>query len=284
MTFRTLIIDCSQLCFSSAYTMGDLSFEERKTGIIFGFLLQIFRLAKSFDTRNFIFCWDSRKRKREQMYPQYKADRKEKSQFTEDDIHQIRLQMGYLRERVLPELGFNNNFISTGLEADDLVACVVKQIPGNVVVSTDSDLYQLLGFCEMYSIRTKSRIYTKDFTKKYGVGPGQWVDALAIAGTHNNVSGIEGAGIIKAIKYIQGALTEGKIKDRIESKEGRQIIERNKKLIELPLEEVSLNINLPDHFDLDNWIRVFQRYDFRSFMTESGIKSLGVFFEEGYND
>ena len=275
---RPLIIDCSQLCYSSAFTMGDLSHDERKTGVIFGFLLQVFRLAREFSTREFVFCWDSRKRRREVIYQQYKADRKEKSPFDEETIHEVRLQMGYLRKKVLPELGFKNSFVKTGLEADDLIACAVRQLPGSVVISNDSDLYQLLGFCEMYHISTKARFYVKDLIRKYKVGPDDWVEVLCIAGTHNNVSGIEGAGITKAIQYLKGTLPKGKIMERIESQEGKEIIDRNRELIRLPLEKVHLDIQFPDRFDIDRWLEVFNRYDFRSFTSPEGMKNLKTTF------
>ena len=271
---RPLIIDCSQLCYASAFTMKDLSFEEMRTGVIFGFLLQVFRLSREFMSRDFVFCWDSKKRFREELYPDYKGDRREKSPFDEDTFHEVRLQMGYLRERILPDMGFKNNFIRTGLEADDLIACAVQQMPGSVVVSNDSDLYQLLGLCEMYHISTKLRFYVKDFTRKYGVGPGDWVDILAIAGTHNNVKGIDKAGIGKAIQYLKGTLSDGKVKERIESSEGQEIIKRNRKLIALPWREMYLPIQLPDRFDIDKWMEIFERYNFRSFTSEEGMKNL----------
>ena len=275
---RILVVDCSQLCYSSAFALGDLSYDELPTGVIFGFLLQIFRLASEFGTREFIFCWDSRKRKREILYPEYKADRREKSPFSEEEHLEIRLQMSILRERVLPELGFKNSFIVTGLEADDLIACVVKDFPGSVVVSNDSDLYQLLDLCEMYFPGSKGRFCANDLIAKYGVKPEGWIDVLAIVGTHNNVSGIEGAGTIKAIQYLKGKLSDGKIKKRIESDEGQAIRKRNLKVITLPLEQVMLDIQLPDRFDIDRWLDVFNRYDFRSFTSPEGMKNLKTTF------
>ena len=73
-----LVIDCSQLCYRSFYTTKDLSYEEERTGIIFGFLKQIFKLAQDFDTKTFIFCWDSAKSYRKQIYSDYKENRKKK--------------------------------------------------------------------------------------------------------------------------------------------------------------------------------------------------------------
>ena len=269
---RPLVVDCSQLCYSSAFTMKDLSHDERKTGVIFGFLLQVFKLAHEFSSREFIFCWDSKKRKRAELYSEYKADRK--SAFDEDTVHEVQLQMGYLREKVLPELGFKNSFIRTGLEADDLIACAIEEMEGGVIISNDGDLYQLLDSCEMYRISSSSRYDASDFIKQYGIGPSLWVDVLCIVGTHNNVKGIEGAGVAKAIQYLKGTLSKGKIMDRVDSQEGQEIRKRNRKLIELPFEKIDLDIQFPDRFDIDRWIGVFDRYDFRSFTNEKGMKYL----------
>ena len=202
---KPLAIDCSQICHAAFSVGKDLSYKEKQTGTMFGFFNQIFKLAKAFDTNRFIFCWDSRKRFRRDLYPEYKADRDKKREEMDwqerEDFRLMRLQMYCIRDEILPSLGFKNNFIRTGLEADDLMAYCVEEIPGITLVTSDSDMFQLLDNCEMYSMKTGERIYIHDFTKKYGIDPMEWIDALAISGTHNNVKGIEGAGIIKAIKY-----------------------------------------------------------------------------------
>jgi len=262
---KPLIIDCSQLGHASLHTMSNLSYEEKKTGVLYGFLLQIFKLAKGFDTNEFVFCWDSRKSYRKDFFSEYKGDRDKKERTPEEefDFKHFKVQMGMLRDKILPMMGFKNNFIKTGLEADDLIAYAVKELPGCVVVSNDSDLYQLLGFCEMYHISTKVRFCARDLMNKYKVSPADWVGILAIAGTHNNVPGVLGAGIVKAINYLKNDLPDGVVKDRI--KASGELIERNRKLIKLPYVEGGLNINFGERFRMDDWLDVFDRYNFRSF-------------------
>ena len=271
---RTLVIDCSQLCHAAFHTMGMLSYHEKLTGVLYGFLLQIFKLSNNFMTPRMIFCWDSRKSYRKDIFPSYKGDRnlQERTFEEEEDFKQFKIQMGTLRDKILPAMGFKNNFIKTGLEADDLIAYVVNQEPGVTVVSSDSDLYQLLDGCEMYSPRSKLRIDIREFKEKWGIDPSKWVEALSIAGTHNNVPGVPGAGIIKAVQYLIGGLPDGVIKQRIEA--SGELIERNRRLIKLPFVEGHLNIVEKEKFELDAWMDVFERYNFRSFTDPKALKEL----------
>ena len=56
-----LLIDCNNLCYMAYYTTGQLAVDEIKTGVIFGFLKKINKLADVLKTNEIIFCWDSRK-------------------------------------------------------------------------------------------------------------------------------------------------------------------------------------------------------------------------------
>ena len=67
---KTLIIDCNNLCYGSFYTFGELSHEEKKTGVIFGFLLQLLSLVEKFEANKFMFCWDSERNYRKIIYPE----------------------------------------------------------------------------------------------------------------------------------------------------------------------------------------------------------------------
>lgn len=272
-----LIIDCSHLGHAAWHTMGDLSHDEERTGVIFGFLLQMFRVCRRFDTGRVVFCWDSRKQYRRDFYPEHKADRK-RDDGPDPDYQFFRRQMALLRDEVIPAMGFRNSFVMTGFEADDVIAFCVDKEPDAVVVSSDSDMYQLLDRCSMYAHRNK-KLYTGDwFRKEYGIEPSLWVDVLSIAGTHNNVKGIDGAGIKKALAYLKGELPKGEIWKRIESPEGVKIRERNRKLIKLPFEYRDVMF-IDDALDLDAWQDVFMQYDFRSLLqAEEFSKLRKVFF------
>ena len=273
---KTLVIDCNNLCYSAFFTFGELSHEEKKTGVIFGFLQRILFLADKFDTNQFVFCWDSRKNYRKLIYPEYKANRrKDLTEQEEIDYTLAFKQFDTLREKVLPGLGFGNVFQQNGYEADDLIAEAVLHTDGEfIVVSTDKDLYQLLHKCDIYNQRTKKIITHKDFHKLYDIHCSDWVRIKSLMGdSGDNIPGILGVGIVKATQHIKNELSEGKIKDRILSEESIELTLRNLKLVELPyhgIKKVKM-IMKEDDFNREKFIDVFVDYGFESFLKKDSL-------------
>lgn len=269
---KTLVIDCNNLCYSSFYTFGDLSYEEKKTGVIFGFLQRVLFLAKKFKTNKFIFCWDSRKSYRKLIYPEYKANRrKDLNEVERKDLALAFKQFDELKEKVLPELGFRNIFRQVGYEADDMIAEVVlKEVQKDfVIVSTDKDLYQLLGLAPIYNQKTKKIITLVDFENKYSIPWYEWVKVKSLMGDPgDNIEGIKDVGIVRAVQYIKSELPKGKILDRIHSDGGQKIINRNMELIALPFEgRKKIRINFAkDKLDKDKFISIFVDHGFESFL------------------
>ena len=279
MNDKVIVLDCSQLAYKAMFVIGDLSFDELKTSVIFGFLKQLFKLTEEFEINKFVFCWDSKKSYRKLMYPSYKANRKYEEL---DDVERekkniLYRQINQLRENIIPQLGFKNSFIYTGLEADDIIAYVVKKYSGSIVVSNDQDLYQLLGFCTLYDMKNQSKFNVKDFTRKYNISPASWSTIKAIAGcSTDNVKGIDGVGEFRAIKYFRNELPEGVIKERIESKEGKEIIRRNLALVELPFmpNKINIELNFNENFEFANWMTIFRKYGFNSFENKKYLNKL----------
>ena len=71
-----LLVDSNSICHQAKHSMGNLTWEEKEVGIIFGFLRQLLSLAKTFETNKFVFVWDSRISLRTKMFPDYKKTRK----------------------------------------------------------------------------------------------------------------------------------------------------------------------------------------------------------------
>ena len=276
----TLIIDCNNIAYSSFHTFGELSFEEKKTGVIFGFLQRVLFLAKKFETNKFIFTWDTKKNYRKIIYPEYKQNRRK--DLTEQEKIDYALafkQFDELRLKVLPGLGFGNIFWQNGYEADDLIAYIVlekrKEYKGPFyIVSTDKDLYQLLNVCDIYNQRTKKIITKKTFTKLYDISPSIWFEVKSMMGdSGDNIIGIEGVGEKKAIQYVKGTLPKGKILSRIE--ESKDLIKRNVKLIDIPYRGVKpIRINFKeDSFGKEKFIDVFMDFGFESFLKKKELDS-----------
>lgn len=275
---KILIIDCNNLAYSSFYTFGDLSYQEKKTGVIFGVIQKIISLAKKFETNNFIFCWDSKKSYRKLIYPEYKANRRK--DLTEQENADLQLafeQFTELRTKTLPAMGFKNNLMQVGYEADDLIAKVVSENCNQElwIVSTDQDMYQLLDKASMYNHKTKKKILYKDVVREYSATPSLWAEVKAVAGcSSDNVKGIKRVGEMTAIKYLQDRLSDGKIKNRIQSKEGQEIIEKNRMLVYLPFQgRKKLNVKLKeDSLGKDKFIEVFIRYGFESLLKKDVVE------------
>lgn len=277
---KQIIVDCNNLAYSSFYVFKDLKYLEKKTGVIFGFIQKIISLAKKFETTDFIFCWDSKKSYRKLIYPAYKANRKKDlSNEERADLNLAFSQFTELREKILPELGFNNVLMQVGYEADDLIAKVVldNQNKEKIIVSTDQDLYQLLQYsANIYNLRTKKIFTWKDFVEKYKATPNLWSKVKAIAGcSTDNVIGIKGVGEMTAIKYLQDKLQDGAVKSRIVSKEGREIISKNMLLVELPfIGRKPINVEIVENnLSKEKFIGVFMQQGFESLLKKEAVES-----------
>ena len=236
-----IIFDSNNIGHMAAYAFGDLTYKDRYTGVMHGFLNQMLKMAEKFKTTEFIFCWDSRHYYRKWIYSEYKANRHKDRSIEELGEDRIMFdQFVQLRTDILPKLGFENIFHKNGYEADDLIAEIVARCPGeNIIFSSDGDLWQLLQegryhYVRMFNSRTKKLFTANDFYKGWGIWPKDWALAKSMAGDMgDNVPGISGVGLIGACSYIKGQLG-GVKKDKIESKEGKEITRRNLQLIALP--------------------------------------------------
>jgi len=276
----TIIVDSHFLCYRSVYTMGELSFDEKSTGIIFGFLNQIFQLAKFFDYPKFIFAWDSKKSYRKDVYPDYKRKDKKMTQDLLELLDTSRPQFTTLRFQILPKIGFVNNFIQAGIEADDIIAIITKSIlkpfkdhDQYIIVSVDNDLYQLLSpsVC-MFNPKTKKLYTGDDFVKEFGIQPFDWPKIKALAGCDgDNVKGISGIGIKTAVKWFNGKIKQGKKADII-SKLSEKMYSTNLPLVTLPHER-TLPVSLfKDEFSLKCFEDVCLEYGLKSFLKKGNYE------------
>lgn len=280
-----LLIDGSILVYMAFYSTGHLSYNGRETGIIFGFLKNILSLAKRFETNNFIFCWDSSASHRKKIYPDYKKKRKEnREQSLEDKIAygSLILQKKELSDKILPALGFKNNFVQDGFEGDDLLAYWALKLKRCIMITTDVDMYQCLNRCDIWNPRKKKFFTKKHLIKEFGVNPNQWSMAKAIGGCgSDSVIGISGISDpkspkSKSLKYLQDELSKGAILNKIESKEGQRIIKRNLPLVTLPffheLYPMTRMIIKRNTFNIDKFFWIFDGLHFKSFLEKDNFE------------
>lgn len=273
-----IIIDGNNVAHIMNHNMRHLSTDEMKTGVIFGFMKQLLHLSNRFHTNDFIFCWDSRKSLRKNLYPEYKSNRKKENITPEEEEYKQNIfeQISELRRTIIPELGFNNNFIKTGYEADDLIAYTVLTNYNTdfTIVSTDQDLYQVLkDNVRIYNIITKNYFTQQDFEEKFQLHPTHYREIKAIAGcTSDFIKGINGVGEATAAKYIRNDKVSSTLLEKIH--EGWQVIERNRKLTYLPFSNgqghmPNLGVILKkNNLKLSKFKHLFNQLSFNSFLKD----------------
>lgn len=179
-----VVVDAQYLGRKAQHTTGSLFYKGKPTGVIFGFLQQLLQISQALQSTRFVFCWDSPKSKRKEMFPAYKRKRHTKPLTDEQQKEEayVRLQFKALRRDILPRIGFRNVWRFSGYEADDLMAHIAHAVLTPVVlVTADEDMYQVLS--PTVSMWRRGSLYTvQDFVKEYSLQPHDWKHVRAIGG------------------------------------------------------------------------------------------------------
>jgi len=291
---RLLVIDSHSLCHIAKHAYRELFFHgQGNTGVIYGFFMKLFAVAKKLLPDMVCFVWDSSlSLRRELLYPEYKKRKASTPPPTEKDLfveRALRDQISILRDEVVPQLGFDNNFWQIGYEADDVIASVVlaDSLYEKIIVSRDRDLYQLIAHDTMWYEPVQNQLWTyEDFVSFWGIEPRCWAEVLAIAGCSGDgvpslkkkasTGRLLGIGTKTAVKYLKGEFPENHpVSVAVREQEDRLAL--NRELVQLPLsgtEKVSL---IPDSLpSKEAFVEVCNRFGFRS-MLDNIAKWIEVF-------
>lgn len=269
---RWLILDCNFLSHRAKYTFGDLSHAGSATGVVYGFLKDIIALIDRFHTDRLLFCWDSRAKKRREIFPEYKANREKKELTREERAFDEAFygQMNLLRSQYLKTIGFRNVYQQKGYEGDDIIAALCQhpliKKEEAVIVTADHDLYQMIRpNITWYNPKSPGTYMTySDFFQTFGLTPEKWAEVKAIAGCNTDgIPGIVGVGEKTAVKYMLGQLKETtKVYTAI--KEGEKIIARNMQLVTLPLPGTTIPKILKNDIQQSGWDAVTKKLGMKS--------------------
>lgn len=200
-------------------------------------------LAVVFDSSRITF--------RNEIYPQYKAQRPEAPE-------DLRPQFGLIREAVkafdLPCLE------QEGFEADDLIATysrlAVERGADVLIVASDKDLMQLIGpGVSMYDSMKDKVIEEPGVIEKFGVPPEKVTDVQALAGDPvDNIPGVPGIGVKTAAQLI---LEYGDLEtllartSEIKQPKRRETLMENAEQARISRKLVELDRNVPVEVPLD---------------------------------
>ena len=203
---EVFLIDGNSLAYRAFFALPEsiATADGRPTNAIYGFASMMAKILIDHSPKAVIVAWDRGWSGRENVYPEYKSQRKSRPDL-------LREQWPHLAP-LAEAFGFRNVAVE-GFEADDVIATLTRQasdagIPV-MIVSGDRDVYQLVrdGVRVMTTSRgvTDTKVYDHDgVIERYGVPPELVTDFIGLKGdTSDNIPGVPGIGDKTAAQLLQ---------------------------------------------------------------------------------
>jgi DNA polymerase I len=282
------LIDASGWIYRSYFAIKNMTNSKgESTNALFGFIRSVMKLIKDFNPQYLASVFDGPRNgiKREAIYPQYKAHRKEMPQ---DLRYQIEWAHKFCDLMGIPQLNIPE------VEADDVMGSVAKfasnQEANTYLCTSDKDFCQLVDD-KIFILNTHKEnliINAHEVEKIYGVLPRQMIDYLAIIGdASDNIPGLPGLGPKTAAELLKnfGSLdyllehpkeVPGAKKQEVLTKE-KDLALLSKKLVtidlhvDIPKEVQFYQLRTPDKLQLKEF---YKQMNFNSLFKE--LESLEV--------
>ncbi|MCL2869260.1 DNA polymerase I [Candidatus Saccharibacteria bacterium] len=204
---KLAIIDGKSVFYRGYYAMPGLSLKDgTPTGGVYGFASLALEVIRKLEPDYVVVAWDKSKtniRRRVEMYPAYKANRKPAP---EDFYVQIPILHNLLKAFGWPLYECDD------YEADDIMGTLAHQAEElgleTYLVSSDLDMLQIIDkHTEMYALKKGvSKIEEFDlncFEDKYGITKDQFLDLKSLKGdSSDNIPGVPGVGEKTALELL----------------------------------------------------------------------------------
>tara|TARA_R110002020_G_scaffold149793_2_gene326217 strand:+ start:522 stop:1475 length:954 start_codon:yes stop_codon:yes gene_type:complete len=207
MTERAIIIDGTNIFYRAYVVNPSLSTDGRPVGGLVGFLKTLQKLIREMKPTKVFVCWDGAggSARRRSVVSSYKEGRKAIRLNRSDGVHMSLEEENKSKlEQMLRLLDYVDNLpmvqlIHDGVEADDMIAIICRELKGiqKVIISSDKDFYQLLDD-ETIIYRPVQAVYkTKNnILEEFKIHPNNFALARAVSGDKSdNLEGIKGAGL-----------------------------------------------------------------------------------------
>jgi DNA polymerase-1 len=249
------------------------------TNAVFGFTRDLLNILKQKQPDFLICALDSPgPGKREEEYPEYKANRDEMP----DELRpQIPVIIEVIEAFGIPAIGLS------GWEADDILATLAHRAEEQSVeariVTNDKDARQLISpFVRLYNVRKDVELDEAVLMDDWGIRPDQVVDFQALVGDKvDNVPGVPLVGPKKASALLNQFGTLEEVLARADEAPGKKLAENLKTyaeqarisrfLVELKRDldfDLDWDAARPGRFDLDRLTEIFRECGFRRFTDE----------------
>src|SRR3989338_3847156 len=243
-----ILVDGSSYLYRAFHALPTLTNSKGfSTGAVYGMVAMLKRLLTEYHPTHIAIVFDTKEKTfRDELYPAYKATRKE---MPNELIQQIEPIHNIIRAMGLPLI------MIEGVEADDVIGTLTKKSTAankkSIVSTGDKDLAQLVNHhVTLINTMTNTILDTKGVKEKFGVSPEQIIDYLTLVGdTSDNIPGVPQVGPKTAAKWLQEYHTlEDIIKnaDKITGKVGENL---RASLDQLPLTKslvtIKCDVKLP---------------------------------------
>lgn len=280
---KLMLIDSNALIHRSFHALPPMSTPKGElVNAVYGFANALLKAIKDENPDYIVACFDVGKHTfRNDLYPQYKAHRKETD-------HALALQIPRVKQIVET---LNIPLVAQqGLEADDLIGSLTKIAAKkglhSVIVTGDNDSLQLVNdSTEVYSLHrgvTDTLTYNRQAVfEKLGVYPNQVIDYKALSGdASDNIPGAPGIGPKTAVDLLTKYQTLDGIYQHLDELKERtsQILKDNKAQVYLSQKlatiktdlDIELNLKEADvaNFHFESVVNLFQELDFKSLLTK----------------
>lgn len=253
-----LLIDVNGLGYAAMYqpNLAKLEHQGFSTAALHGALMSVFMRMGELPKATPLVIWDGRAQWRHDMYPGYKANRKDdESKKAIRDAYALQVPWIQL---ILNRLGIPQVRCASA-EADDIAGVLCRELDSSWSIelnSKDTDWYQALAEnVTWYSPTSRKRVTLQSLADpNNGLDDGHFVDtweylqAKALAGdTSDAIDGVQGVGLKTAVKIMRasggslesfwasvdgGKQPSGVVASRVAEPESRAIFERNIKLMD----------------------------------------------------
>jgi len=281
------LIDGSGFIFRAFHALPPMTRPDgAPVNAVYGFTNMLMKLIDDTDADHIAVIFDAaRKTFRNDIYPQYKAQRPPPP---DDLIPQFALITALVEAFNLPAVKL------AGFEADDLIATYARQARERgarvTIVSSDKDLMQLVGDrVRMLDTMRNRNIGPDGVVEKFGVGPDKVIEVQALAGDSvDNVPGVPGIGVKTAALLINeyGDLETLLARaGEIKQPKRRQNLIEFADLARVSRELVTLKDDVPVEQTLDSFaVREPDPEILLPFLREQGFKSLVARIESRLGD
>ncbi len=277
---RLLIIDGSNLLFQMFFGMPARIVNEKGKAIqgTLGFVGGLLKIIRKVEPTHIFAVFDGEhKNNRQELNPDYKANRIDYNMISEDknpfsQLKDIYAGFDYLSVKHIE---------TADCEADDLIASYAlsyNKYTEIIIVSLDSDFFQLItGTVSVLRYRgEKTIVCTPEYiTDRFGITPGQYADFKALTGdTADNIKGAEKVGVKTAAMLLNEFGTLENIlanAEQIKKPSVRESIIHNTENLRINYRMIRLDASAPLPFSMQEL-----KYCYNKITTGEVLKGIGL--------